>query len=131
MLWPMQALCRFVTGPDVISSIVGWRFRKSPDPGEQTVIARRMLVLAGAKDVLCTPSILKDAAERYNAAFQHCVRVGRVDGISEGDFVTEGGNDDGWDGVSFRIVKGLGHHLQNHVEWKRGAEEVLGWVQQL
>lgn len=129
MLWPMQALFRFVTGPDVISSIVGWATKKTSGSDESSRIAPRFLVLAGEKDVLCTPSILEDAAERYGAAFHHCVRVGKVDGVSESDFGSGNGKEGA--GVSFKVAKGLGHHLQNHVEWEIGAEEILRWAEQL
>jgi hypothetical protein len=131
MLWPMQALFRFVTGPDVISSIVGWTLRKPAGPSERAGIAPRLLVLAGEEDVLCTPSILKDAAERYHTAFQHCVSVGKLDGVSGDDVKVESEQGDEWDGVCFRVAKGLGHHLQNHIGWESGALEILRWVEQL
>lgn len=129
MLWPIQALFRFVTGPDVISSIVGWSLKKAPESDKPAGVIPRLLVLAGEKDVLCTPSILKDAAERYGAAFQHCVRAGGVDGLSESDLSSASGDET--DGVSFKVAGGLGHHLQNHVEWEKGAEQILRWVEQL
>ncbi|KAF2631134.1 alpha/beta-hydrolase [Macroventuria anomochaeta] len=131
MLWPMQAAFRFVTGPDVISSVVGWRLRKGSGSNGFAGVAPRLLVLAGEKDVLCTPSILRDAATRYGEAFHHCARVGKLDGISESDVRVGGGKGDGWDGVSFKVATGLGHHLQNHVNWESGAEEILRWVQKL
>lgn len=131
MLWPLQALFRFVTGQDVISSIEGWAPRNSSSSGECAGITPRFLVVAGENDVLCTPSILRDAADRYRTAFQYCVRMKKLDGISEDDVLTAGGEDDGYDGVSFKVVKELGHHLQNHVEWQRGAEEILRWAQEL
>ncbi|KAJ8110912.1 hypothetical protein OPT61_g6368 [Boeremia exigua] len=107
MLWPMQALFRFVTGPDVI----------------------RFLVLAGEQDVLCTPSILKDAASRYGAAVQQCARMGKLDGFSGNDI--KFGSDGEGSGVGFKVAKGLGHHLQNHIEWERGAQQILEWVEEL
>ena len=131
MLWPAQALFRFVTGPDVISSIVGWAPSKRSGPNGTVGISPRFLVLAGEKDVLCTPSILQDAAKRYGAAFHHCVRVGKLDGVSESDIRLGSGQGNEWYGVPFRVMKGLGHHLQNHIEWVQGAEEILRWVQQL
>jgi hypothetical protein len=131
MLWPMQALFRFVMGSDVISSIVGWRSQKPVGFNERPRIVPRFLVLAAEEDVLCTPSILKDAAERYRAAFDECVRAEKLDGVSKSDLRIDNGENTDWDGIDFRVVKGLGHHLQNHVEWERGAQEVLRWVQQL
>jgi hypothetical protein len=35
------------------------------------------------------------------------------------------------DGVRFCVVSGLGHHLQNHVEWQKGAAEIEDWVKML
>jgi pimeloyl-ACP methyl ester carboxylesterase len=121
MLWPMQALFRFVTGPDVISSIVGWT---SGAAG----LRSRFLVLAAEYDVLCTPAILEDAAERYRRGFRELVKRGKIDGLREEDLIKQDERGGDCDGVRFRVVKGLGHHLQNHVEWERGAEEILSWV---
>lgn len=128
MLWPMQALFRFVTGPDVISSIVGWRLKKATDSDKYADLSSRFLILAGEEDVLCTPSILKDAANRYDAAFHHCMATGKLDDVSESNVTLES---EDLSGVTFKVAKGLGHHLQNHVEWERGAEEVLQWLEQL
>ncbi|KAF1928001.1 uncharacterized protein M421DRAFT_101376 [Didymella exigua CBS 183.55] len=125
MLWPMQVLFSFVSGLDVAGAIVGWSLRKAPEPNGSSGVAPRLLVLAGKKDVLCTPGILEDAANRHSAAFHHCVRAGKLDGISEDD-VGRGDK-----GVIFAVTEGLGHHLQNHVEWERGAKEVLEWAEQL
>ncbi|KAF2010035.1 alpha/beta-hydrolase [Aaosphaeria arxii CBS 175.79] len=122
MLWPMQALFRFVTGADVLSSITGWRLQKSNSSASK--LSNRFLVIAAEKDVLCTPSLLEDATQRYRAAFRDMVQRKKVDGISERDL-------DETSGVSFKVVPELGHHLQNHVGWERGAEEVLDWVKSL
>jgi hypothetical protein len=127
MLWPMQALFRFVTGPDVVCSI-DWITTKSASLWHKT--NPRFLILAGEHDVLCTPAILHNAAERYRDAFRYCVKVGRLDGISEHDLQGNSGKD-GDDGVQFKVARGLGHHLQNHVEWERGADEILAWAEEL
>lgn len=124
MCWPMQALSPFVTGPDVISHITGWAPRKSASAKGRQSVAPRFLILAAEQDVLCTPPVLLDATQRYRARFQHCVKTGTLDGISESDVDEE-------DGVSFTLVKGVAHHLQNHVEWEKGAEEVLRWAEDL
>jgi hypothetical protein len=132
MGWPMQALFPFVTGPDVIQSITGWKPR-SPNSTDEKVaaIAPRFLVLAAELDVLCTPAILLDAAKRYRTAFRYCLSTGKLDGIFEHD-VRAPENDDGvWDGVTFKVVKRLAHHLQNHIEWERGVEEVWRWTESL
>jgi hypothetical protein len=135
MCWPMQALSPFVTGPDVLNRITGWKPRRvsSPKADEAAGITPRLLVLAAEHDVLCTPSVMQDAAKRYRASFHHCIRTGKLDGVSEYNLRVEESNEEGedCDGVAFTIVKGLGHHLQNHVEWERGAEAVLRWVHEL
>jgi hypothetical protein len=131
MCWPMQALLPFVTGPDVVSQITGWAPRQTDR--EHAGITPRLLVVAAEHDVLCTPPVLEDAAKRYRAAFEHCVRAGKLDGVSEDDVRVEDGDKEGEDrdGVVFAVVKGLGHHLQNHVQWERGAEAVLRWAEKL
>jgi hypothetical protein len=131
MCWPMQALPAFVTGPDVVSRITGWRPRETRSDGPSG-IAPRMLVLAAEHDVLCTPGLLEDAAKRYRKAFRECVRAGQLDGVSE-DNTREEGDEEGEDrdSVAFMVVKGLGHHLQNHVQWERGAEVLLRWTERL
>jgi hypothetical protein len=79
------------------------------------------------------PSVLEDTARRYRAAFHHCVRDGKLDGVSESDARIEDVDDEGEDrdGIAYTVVKGLGHHLQNHVEWEKGAEALLKWVDKL
>jgi hypothetical protein len=134
MCWPMQGLAPFVTGPDVVSRITGWTTRKTL--GTQaggSGITPRFLVLAAERDVLCMPSVLEDTARRYRAAFHHCVRDGKLDGVSESDARIEDVDDEGEDrdGIAYTVVKGLGHHLQNHVEWEKGAEALLKWVDKL
>lgn len=125
MLWPMQALFRFVTGPNVIKSIVEWTSGKPTEFYNPHGVAPRFLVLAGEQDVLCTPSVLKDAADRCNAAFHHCISSGKLGGISGADV---GARDQG---IAFRVVKGYGHHLQNDAEWQLGATALVLWADKL
>jgi hypothetical protein len=91
----------------------------------------RFLVLAAELDVLCTPSVLLDAAERYRAALRDCVKSGKLDGISKYDVRVMENGDEERGGVVFKVVKGLAHHLQNHIEWEKGAEEVWAWIESL
>ena len=79
-----------------------------------------MLMLAAEKDVLCTPAILEDAARRYQHSYQELVRSKKVDGFVTGEV-----------GVRFAIVSGLGHLLQNELEWEKGVQEIYSWVEQL
>jgi hypothetical protein len=130
--WPMQSLSPFVTGPDVVSRITGWIPRDASSQRPADIIPR-FLVLAAEHDVLCKSAVLEDAAARYRAALHHCVRVGKLDGVSEYDARDEASDEEGEDrdGVTFTVVKGLGHHMQNHVAWERSAEVVLNWTEKL
>ncbi|CAN9287824.1 unnamed protein product [Alternaria alternata] len=132
MGWPMQALFPFVTGPDVLKSITGWKLQHSTnEDGSGTTVMPRFLVLAAELDVLCTPSVLLDAAKRYRAALRDCVKSGKLDDISKYDVRVMENGDEERGGVVFKVVKGLAHHLQNHIEWERGAEEVWAWIESL
>lgn len=136
--WPLQGLIPFVNARNVVSSIMGWRLRSASASGISTPMATprirsRLLVIAGEHDVLCTPSVLQDAAMRYRAAFRQMLQEGKLDGL---DTAGERGHtanehEDGDEGVSFRVIKGVAHHIQNHVEWQKGAEEILQWAEQL
>ncbi|KAF2031543.1 alpha/beta-hydrolase [Setomelanomma holmii] len=135
MCWPMQALSPFVTGPNVVSRITGWSPRKprSIEADSPAGIMPRILVLAAEHGVLCTPLVLEDATKRHLAAFHHCVRTGKLDGVSESDARMEGSDEESEDrdGVAFTVVKGLAHHLQNHGYWEKGAEVLLRWTEKL
>jgi hypothetical protein len=128
----MQALRSFVTGPDVVQSTTGWKPRKPTRQDELGAgIAPRFLVLGAELDVLCMPTVLFDAAKRYRAAFHYCIRVGKLDGVSECDARVEDDESEDWDGVTFKVMKGFGHHLQNHIEWERADIQLLKWVEGL
>ncbi|KAF2268756.1 alpha/beta-hydrolase [Lojkania enalia] len=135
MLWPVQMLPRFATGGDVISSILGWSPRKTISSVKHTDrpigISQRMMVLAAEHDVLCQPGLLLDAAQRYRASFWELVQNKKLDGVSGSDLRIENDQGDDWDGVRFRVVPGVAHHLQNEVEWEKGAREILAWMEQL
>ncbi|KAF2121167.1 Alpha/Beta hydrolase protein [Lophiotrema nucula] len=135
MLWPMQMIPRVVTGPDVLSSIVGWsprQFSKAKQHDDSPAgVAPRLLVLAAEHDVLCTPALSLDAAQRYRVAFQDLAGKKKLEGISSGDLRTQREQGSEWDGVAFKVVPGVAHHMQNEVEWEKGAMEVLAWSEQL
>jgi hypothetical protein len=90
-----------------------------------------MLIVAAELDVLCTPSVLLHAAKQYRASFHYCLRVGMLSGVGESDARVENDESGDWDGVAFQVVGGVGHHLQNHVEWEGGAQVMLGWMESL
>lgn len=128
MLWPMQGLSAFITGSDVLSSITGWRRRRRAATGATTekspsILTQRLFILAAERDVLCTPAILESASVQYKKALRHMISEGKLSSDSE-----QGNSDDG---VRFRVVKGVAHHLQNHEDWEKGASEVHEWLEQL
>ncbi|ORY18294.1 Alpha/Beta hydrolase protein [Clohesyomyces aquaticus] len=135
LLWPMQMMWRFVTGPDVMSNITGWRTTttKKEGNGKEGCVKPRLLVLAGEKDVVCKPWLLLDAAKRYQAAFRDMVGRGQVPGIETKDLDSGDSGVIGGSGVLYRVAKGVGHHMQNQEEgkWQRGAEEIAGWLEGL
>jgi pimeloyl-ACP methyl ester carboxylesterase len=129
MLWPMQALNAFITGPDVLSSITGWAHPKSrpsisSSDKSTSELTQRLFILAAEKDVLCTPAILKDAAQRYRRAFKEMASKSNLENMRQG-------KESESNGVRFRVVNGVAHHVQNHEEWEKGADEVRTWLEQL
>lgn len=140
MLWPLQCLFRFVSGPDVLKSILGWDGKG--DESKSSV--SRLFVLAAEHDVLCTPAISRDAALWYRAVNWELGRAqpsrssafGKETVGKEGERYGQGKEDtvlrkSDEDGVRFCVIPGLGHHLQNHVEWEMGAREIEEWVRAL
>lgn len=128
LLWPMQALNAFVTGPDVLTSITGWEGRKytrlPSTNDEELSVSQRLFIIAAEKDVLCTPAILEDAAQRYKRAYQEMT--------SNSEWKAPRKEQEHEDtGVRFTVVKGVAHHMQNHEEWASGSAEVLKWLEQL
>lgn len=129
MLWPTQALNAFVTGPDVLTSITGWTRRGSIPSTSQSDkpisdVSQRLFILAAEKDVLCTPAILEDAAQRYRRAFQEMTSDRKARNLAKEQ-------EDKDNGVRFKVVEGVAHHLQNHEGWEKGADEVCKWLEQL
>ncbi|KAH9881842.1 hypothetical protein J1614_001013 [Plenodomus biglobosus] len=133
MCWPIQALNAFVTGPDVLQRITGWtnvrRPSERPTPSTLTAsgITPRLFILAAEHDVLCKPAVLLNTARQYRSAFRWCLKMGKLDCRSSSD--TGCGDDENGDGVRFKVVEGVAHHLQNHVEWERGVDELWKWTE--
>ncbi|KAF2747917.1 alpha/beta-hydrolase [Sporormia fimetaria CBS 119925] len=143
MLWPMQGLFAFVTGPDVLRSITGWT---SPEPkrGEledESHIRDSVLVLAAEKDVLVRPEIAKDAALRYQRALLDVESSDRSEGldgdgerkekVKKGIRDLERGVGLRGSGVRFVVLSGATHHFMNEKENGKGMVELLYWVEQL
>lgn len=135
MCWPLQALNAFVTGPDVLQRITGWSYvHRSLNQGTTSTlpasgVTPRLFVLAAQHDVLCRPATLLNTARHYRNAFRQCLEMRKWQGVSSETLALA--DDDSRDGVRFKVVKGVAHHLQNHVEWERGSEELLKWTELL
>lgn len=118
MLWPLQMMTRFVDVGNVVRSVVGW--------GKGGVQGKRMLIIAGEKDVLMGVDLMrKMAAEYRKAAMKGWVAL--VGGTETAARAVPGDED----GVGFEVVMGSGHHLQNDLYWEDCAEKVLAFVEQL
>lgn len=69
----------------------------------------RVMVMAGTGDRMMTPDVTRQTAAFYREA-------------SEGRTAED---EDVKDGVRLAFVQGAGHHLQNDVPWRDGAEKLL------
>lgn len=114
----------------MLESILGWR-RTRTETADEGFVTERLLVLAGEKDVVCKPSLLFDAARRYQAAFRKSFLGGKIEGLDRTAIEKEHETGVGGSGVQYSVALGVGHHMQNEAEWERGAEKILRWVQRL
>jgi len=118
MLWPLQMMTRFVDVGNVVRSVVGW--------GKGGVQGKRMLIIAGEKDVLMGVDLMRKMAAEYRKA----AMKGWVALVGETETTARAIPGDE-DGVGFEVVMGSGHHLQNDLYWEDCAEKVLAFVEQL
>ncbi|KAH7395560.1 Alpha/Beta hydrolase protein [Cadophora sp. MPI-SDFR-AT-0126] len=136
MLWPLQMMTRFVDVGRVVRSVVGWgraEFGKENGDGEGRIEEKRMLIIAGEKDMLMGVELMRRMAAEYREA----VRKGWGSLVSETDraggntsAVVSGGPGEE-DGVGFEVVLGSGHHVQNDLYWEDCAGKILEFVEQL
>ncbi len=119
--WAIGMLLPFVDPKKLLLNISGWG------------TTDRLLIMAGTEDKLLTRSVQEKSAKVYRTAFSQLVEGGKLEAknnqvqLLEG----EGGMDNTGHGVRLAWVPGSGHHLQNDVTWKIGAEKLLDFVQQL
>ncbi|PVH76454.1 alpha/beta-hydrolase [Cadophora sp. DSE1049] len=118
MLWPLQMMTRFVDAGKVVRSVVGW--------GRGGKGGKRMLVIAGEKDMLMDVELMRRMAAEYREA----VRRGWAELVGERKTVASSGPGEE-DGVGFEVVTGSGHHLQNDLHWEDCAGRILEFVDQL
>ncbi|KAK4152892.1 Alpha/Beta hydrolase protein [Chaetomidium leptoderma] len=120
-IWALGMTWRFVNQQNVISRIA------SRAKGQS------ILVLNGELDKIMTLPIMEDLASMYRTGYSSMVRQGRFQG-EDAEVVPmqgEGNRDNAGHGVRFAVVPGAGHHLQNDVTWKVGAQKLLAFYEQL
>lgn len=126
LLWPMACMFRYVTTRTILSSLVG------SDGG-------RVLLIAGEKDILVTPSLIARAAEDYRVERRKLVAEGvlkRVNSdeqnVNNTDVGGSGDKDIGsMDGIEFKIIPKSGHHVQNDLQWEEAAQLIYDWLERL
>ena len=90
--------------------------------------------MAGSEDKLMTPEVQFNSAKTYRDAFVAMVEEKKIEATSDEEIVKMDGEnnfDDAGHGVRLAFVPGAGHHLQNDVQWKVGAEKLLAFLRQL
>ena len=93
----------------------------------------KILVLTGSQDTIMTKDIMQNLADTYRKAFTASVIHQKLDdeALQVEPIEGEGGEDTSGEGVRLAWVPGAGHHLQNDVSWKIGAEKLLRFHAQL
>ena len=117
LMWPFQMIMPVGRAADILKGVSGW-WEKGKG-GAKTCL----LVVAGEKDVLCRPRILEALAGWYRGALK--------EGYPSSSANRDAAEREAEEGVRFRVVKGVAHHMQNEVEWEKGAEEILRWLKEL
>jgi pimeloyl-ACP methyl ester carboxylesterase len=128
--WPLQMLPPVGKAVNILRSITGWRTGavKESDgsrPGH-TLVNDCLFVLAAEHDVLCRPPILRAMAQKYRQGLADLIAP--ADPEIQAELTDPDADPKDWEGVRFRIVKGVAHHMQNEVEWERGAEGIAIWL---
>ena len=107
MKWPIFMFSQFVSFARLVQNISGW--------GRGS----RVCVIVGAEDRIVRPPIAKTNAVLIRAAVEDPADRRKVEGLN------------GDDPVSFVVVKGAPHHLQNDVTKDDAAAKVLEFLKQL
>jgi hypothetical protein len=108
MIWPLFMMTPFVNTSGVIDNIVGWKEGK-----------KSLLVVAGEKDVLMTPTIMWDLRTVYKNVVKRWLPW-----LSEE-------SKEGEENVGFEVVSDSGHHFQNDIHWEEAAEKIEKFLRQL
>ncbi len=121
-LWPFSMMRHFTNVESILGSISGWG-----NSGE------RLMIMTGTVDKMMTRDIMEKMADTYRGAFTTLVGQKKLDAKTEevAQLTGEGGRDNAGRGVRLAWVPEAGHHLQNDVPWKVGAEKLLEFYRQL
>lgn len=107
MLFPLGMMFPFVDIPRVLGNIRGWACSNGS----------RVLVVAGEKDKLMGGSLMERLAGLYRKSF-FVERTMKLEEIHQVP-------------VTFEVVEGSGHHIQNDLYWEDGARKILKFLEQL
>lgn len=111
MLFPLGMMLPFVNIRSVLGNIVGWTGSNRS----------RLLVIAGEKDKLMGVSLMQKMASRYRNLMYNFFGPPRTLPLKVTDRAL----------VTFEVVEGSGHHIQNDLYWEDGAAKILKFLEQL
>ncbi|ETS85689.1 hypothetical protein PFICI_03714 [Pestalotiopsis fici W106-1] len=120
-LWPLGMLLPFIDAKKLVSNIAGW------GKGD------RILIMAGTGDKMMTKEVQQKSAATYREAVEEMAVEKRIDASLEKVQLLggDGERDNSGKGVRLAFVPGAGHHVQNDVQWKIGAQKLLEFLRQL
>lgn len=133
--WPLQMILPVGKPVDILRGIVGSKVQPRTRKGREDydgnsnhrgTVKQCLFVIAAEHDVLCRPKLMRDMAQKYRRGLADL--VGSQDEKLRMRLADPDVEPEEWEGVRFRVVKGVGHHLQNEVEWERGIEEIELWL---
>jgi hypothetical protein len=122
-LWPLGMLRPFTSATNVLQQI------SSSGSGS----GEKVLVMSGTGDRMMTISVMNELASTYRQAWSRLVTSKKIESKSTETkpLAGDGGRDSIGRGVRQCFVPAAGHHLQNDVQWKVGAEKLLQFCEQL
>ncbi|KAI9021782.1 Alpha/Beta hydrolase protein [Hyaloraphidium curvatum] len=116
LAWPLAMMRPFVSAGEVVASI---------EPTPEGVDADRVMILSGTLDRLMDPPIQLRAAEEYRLA------LGGAGAPFDDKLPAQGWRVQRRGGVSYGLVAGAGHHVQNDLQKEEGAEALLQFLDRL
>ncbi|KAF5378583.1 hypothetical protein D9615_007102 [Tricholomella constricta] len=119
LIWPLGMMLPFVNVRNVLRNVLGWG----------SAASARVLVVAGGKDALMGVVLMQRMAEQFKSGFATLVRRKQLQvgpGLGAGDEQERSGG-----AVSFTVIEGAGHHIQNDLQWEESAKQILAFVEDL